>query len=117
MDMSFYCGKRVLVTGHTGFKGTWLCKMLTMAGAQVTGYSLEPPTDPSLFAIAELENEMDSIIGDSREFAHLEEVLNKHMEQTGDVDGFIENMYREVDDFADGEMQADDITMVFLSRR
>ena len=44
----FYRGKRVLVTGHTGFKGSWLCRILTLAGAQVTGYSLEPPTDPAL---------------------------------------------------------------------
>ena len=46
----FYGEKRVLVTGHTGFKGTWLCRILTLAGAQVTGYALEPPTDPSIFA-------------------------------------------------------------------
>ena len=43
--MDFYRDKRVLVTGHTGFKGAWLCRILTLAGAQVTGYSLEPPTD------------------------------------------------------------------------
>lgn len=77
MDMSFYNGKRVLVTGHTGFKGTWLCKMLTMAGAVVTGYSLEPPTDPSLFAIAGLEDAMDSVIGDIRDVPHLEAVFEK----------------------------------------
>ena len=47
--MDFYRDKRVLVTGHTWFKGAWLCRILTLAGAQVTGYSLEPPTDPSLF--------------------------------------------------------------------
>jgi CDP-glucose 4,6-dehydratase len=48
-DNSFYKGKKVLVTGHTGFKGTWLCKMLVNAGAIVTGYSLEAPTNPNLF--------------------------------------------------------------------
>lgn len=77
MDISFYRGKRVLVTGHTGFKGTWLCKMLTMAGAMVIGYSLEPPTNPSLFSIAGLEEEMDSVIGDIRDFPHLEAVFEK----------------------------------------
>ena len=46
-DLSFYKGKRVFVTGHTGFKGSWLCHMLANAGAEVTGYSLDPPTDPS----------------------------------------------------------------------
>ena len=44
MDLSFYKGKKVLITGHTGFKGSWLCRILVGAGAQVTGYSLTPPT-------------------------------------------------------------------------
>lgn len=77
MNMSFYSGKRVLVTGHTGFKGTWLCKMLVMAGAKVTGYSLEPPTNPSLFAISGLQTQMDSIIGDIRDLPRLEAVFEK----------------------------------------
>lgn len=63
----FYRGKRVLVTGHTGFKGSWLCRVLTLAGAEVTGYALQPPTDPSLFAIAGLEDTMHSVIGDIRD--------------------------------------------------
>lgn len=71
MDMTFYKNKKVLVTGHTGFKGTWLCRMLVNAGAIVTGYSLEPPTDPSLFAIADLEDKMVSIIGDVRDLDHM----------------------------------------------
>lgn len=70
-DLSFYKGKRVFVTGHTGFKGTWLCQMLVGAGAQVTGYSLQPPTDPSLFALSGLENCMNSIIGDVRDYDYL----------------------------------------------
>ena len=49
MKNDFYKGRRVLVTGHTGFKGSWLSAILLMAGAEVTGYSLEPPTEPSLF--------------------------------------------------------------------
>ena len=70
-DLSFYKGKRVFVTGHTGFKGTWLCQMLVGAGAQVTGYSLQPPTDPSLFALSGLENRMNSMIGDVRDYDYL----------------------------------------------
>lgn len=75
MNMSFYKGKRVLVTGHTGFKGSWLCKMLVMAGAEVTGYSLNPPTDPNLFSIAGLDGKMTSVIGDIRDFEKLQETF------------------------------------------
>ena len=71
MDLSLYRGKRVLVTGHTGFKGTWLCKMLVNAGATVTGYSLEPPTTPNLFSISGLGNKMKSVIADIRDFDRL----------------------------------------------
>lgn len=49
-DLDFYKGKKVFVTGHTGFKGSWLCKMLANAGAIVTGYSLNPPTSPCIHA-------------------------------------------------------------------
>jgi CDP-glucose 4,6-dehydratase len=66
-DLSFYKGKRVLVTGHTGFKGSWMCKVLKNAGAEVTGFSLEPPTDPSLFYMADIEKGMNSVIGDIRD--------------------------------------------------
>lgn len=71
MDLSFYKDKKVFVTGHTGFKGTWLCRMLVNAGAEVTGYSLEAPTEPNLFALAGLEEKMTSIIGDIRDLASL----------------------------------------------
>ncbi|MDR1896779.1 MAG: CDP-glucose 4,6-dehydratase [Prevotellaceae bacterium] len=67
MALSFYRGKKVFVTGHTGFKGTWLCHILLHAGADVTGYALEPPTKPSLFAQTGLAKKMHSIIGDIRD--------------------------------------------------
>lgn len=72
MNLDFYKGKRVFVTGHTGFKGTWLCKILVMAGAEVTGYSLNPPLDPNLFDISEIKKEINSIIGDIRDLKQLE---------------------------------------------
>ena len=77
MNLSFYKNKRVLVTGHTGFKGTWICKMLVNAGASVTGYSLEPPTEPNLFGISGLESEMTSIIADIRDFDRLKAVFTE----------------------------------------
>ena len=60
LDLSFYKGKKVFVTGHTGFKGSWLCKILVNAGAEVTGYSLNPPTKPSLFELSDLEKEISN---------------------------------------------------------
>lgn len=54
--MKYYNGKRVLVTGHTGFKGSWMTSILLAAGAKVTGYSLKPPTNPSLFEVLGLDN-------------------------------------------------------------
>lgn len=60
-DLNFYKGKKVFVTGHTGFKGSWLCKILANAGAIVTGYSLNPPTSPSLFEIANIEQDIHSV--------------------------------------------------------
>ena len=71
MDLSFYNGKKVFVTGHTGFKGTWMCRLLVNVGAIVTGYSLEPPTEPNLFRLAGLEGRMTSVIGDIRDMASL----------------------------------------------
>lgn len=69
--LDFYRGKRVFVTGHTGFKGAWLCRILQRAGAIVTGYSLEPPTDPSLFSLLDEGEGMTSVIGDIRDMASL----------------------------------------------
>lgn len=76
-DLSFYQGKKVFVTGHTGFKGSWLCRMLAGAGAAVTGFSLEPPTEPSLFRIAGIENDVRSVIGDVRDMAALKAAFDE----------------------------------------
>lgn len=74
-NMEFYRGKRVFVTGHTGFKGAWLCRILVGAGAIVTGYSLEPPTRPNLFELAGLEGKITSVIGDIRDKEKLMETF------------------------------------------
>lgn len=76
-DLSFYKGKKVLVTGHTGFKGAWLCKILLNSGADVTGYALEPSTDPNLFGLAKLCKDMDSVTGDIRDLEKLNKVFTQ----------------------------------------
>lgn len=76
-DLKFYENKRVFVTGHTGFKGSWLCKILIDAGAMVTGYSLAPPTTPNLFSLADIENSMTSVIGDIRDFQTMKKTFDQ----------------------------------------
>ena len=71
LNLSFYQNKRVFVTGHTGFKGTWLCRILLNAGAVVTGYSLEPPTNPNLFDLSDVQGRMTHVIGDIRDLKSL----------------------------------------------
>lgn len=78
LDLGFYKDKRVLVTGHTGFKGSWLCRVLKNAGAEVTGYSNGIPTAPSIFVLANIEDGIRSVIGDIRDF----DSLNSCFEQT-----------------------------------
>lgn len=75
MDLSFYKGKKVFLTGHTGFKGTWLSRILILAGAEVTGYSLEPPTNPSIFEATKTASQMKSIIGDIRDRKKLDNAV------------------------------------------
>lgn len=77
LDLKFFKNKRILVTGHTGFKGTWLCKILIGVGAKVTGYSLNPPTEPNLFSISEVEKDMCSVIGDIRDFESLNRIFTE----------------------------------------
>lgn len=76
--LSFYKNKKVLITGHTGFKGTWLTRILLDAGAEVCGYALEPPTDPSLFEIAGFSDfpAFHSEVGDIRDLEHLKKVFS-----------------------------------------
>ena len=71
VDLNFYKGKRVFVTGHTGFKGSWFCRILAGAGACVTGYALDPPTKPSLFLLGHVEDGIRSVKGDVRNFPRL----------------------------------------------
>ena len=78
MNPAFWQGKRVLLTGHTGFKGGWLSLWLQSMGAQVTGYALAPPTNPSLFEVAEVAQGMTSVIGDIRDLAKLQAVFAEH---------------------------------------
>ena len=78
IDMKeFYCGKRILVTGHTGFKGSWLCRILTNWGACITGYSLEAPTDPNLFSLCGIDTKINFVVGDIRDREHLMQVFNQ----------------------------------------
>lgn len=67
LSFTFWSGKKVFVTGHTGFKGSWLCLWLQQLGVEVTGYALQPPTNPSLFEVAQVAQGMKSIIGDIRD--------------------------------------------------
>lgn len=75
---NFYRKKTVMITGHTGFKGSWMCKVLTTMGANVIGYALEPPTDPNLFETAKIAASITSVIGDIRDLDMLCETLQKY---------------------------------------
>jgi CDP-glucose 4,6-dehydratase len=75
MDFNFWQGKRVLLTGHTGFKGSWLSLWLQAVGVELWGYALEPPTSPSLFEVARVAAGMTSVIGDIADYEHLHQVV------------------------------------------
>ncbi len=76
-DLSFWKDKRVFLTGHTGFKGTWLSRILVISGAKLTGFSLETPTNPNLFEMAGLEGKMNSVIGDIRDMEALKKAFDE----------------------------------------
>lgn len=81
LDLNFYKGKSVFLTGHTGFKGAWLSKILVNSGAYVTGYSLNPPTEPSLFCAIKIEEQINSIIGDIRDYKALKTAFDEAFPQ------------------------------------
>ncbi len=73
-----YQGLRCMVTGHTGFKGSWLSLWLSSLGSEITGYALDPPTDPSLFELAEIGSLIEDIRGDVRDYDSLAEAIRIH---------------------------------------
>lgn len=78
MDINLYKNKTVFITGHTGFKGSWMCKVLSIQGAEVIGYSLEPPTKPSLFEAADIADSITSIVGDIRDLDKLCKTMKEY---------------------------------------
>ena len=79
IDKNFWQNKKVFITGHTGFKGSWLCLWLHILGAEVIGYALNPPTDPSLFQLCKIDKLVTSITADVRNG----KLLNKVMPEVG----------------------------------
>lgn len=75
-DLSFYSGKRVLITGHTGFKGSWLCQILLNYGAVLCGIALKPKESPNLFSLLDLESKMNSNIVDIRDYENIKRVFD-----------------------------------------
>lgn len=80
VDLSFFKGKKVFITGHTGFKGSWICEILKFAESEIIGYGLMPQSKPNLFTIIGNDNEtsLQSIIGDVRDYEKLDSVLREY---------------------------------------
>ena len=77
VNRQFWQGKRVLLTGHTGFKGSWMSLWLQTLNADVKGYALAPPTEPSLFEVADVARNMSSVLGDVRDMVHLRRCIDE----------------------------------------
>lgn len=77
LDLKFFKGKRILITGHTGFKGTWMCRTLMLLGANISGYSLGMPTTPSLYKMSDIDSKIKSYMGDIRDLTALQAVFEK----------------------------------------
>ena len=77
MKPEFWRDRRVFVTGHTGFKGSWLCLWLQELGAKVTGYALPPSTQPNMFELCNVAEGMDSVSGDIRDLPHLQQAMKE----------------------------------------
>src|SRR5215813_11500880 len=75
LNRSFWKGRRVFLTGHTGFKGSWLCLWLNALGADVTGFALDPPTQPNMFEQANVAKSVRSLRGDVRDFAQVKNAM------------------------------------------
>ena len=73
--LDFFKGKRVLITGHTGFKGSWLSRALVLAGAKVSGYALEPDNRENMYDLLNIKKDMNSVIGDVRNLEKLKETF------------------------------------------
>jgi len=78
MNPDFWRGKNVFLTGHTGFKGSWMSLWLQSLDAEITGYSLAPPTQPNLYDLADVKKGMESIRGDILDLEHLRRAVREH---------------------------------------
>ena len=77
MIAKFFEGKKILIPGHTGCKGTWRCTILNLLGADITGYALQPPTTPNLFSLSNMDKNIESVIGDIRDIDKLKNIFTK----------------------------------------